>query len=115
MLSPGDIVIVDFPGATGSKRRPAVVLSTTVYHTHRPDVIAGLLTTNVADATAPTDHVLEDWAAGGLHYPSAFRSYLVTLDDGMLPSVGHLSDRDWQGVKACLTFALGVAPDPPSG
>ncbi|MDI6793397.1 MAG: hypothetical protein QME81_11120 [bacterium] len=35
---PGSVVVVDFPGAVVVKRRPAVVLSTTTYHTQRPDV-----------------------------------------------------------------------------
>lgn len=108
MLNPGDVVIVDFPGARGIKTRPAVVLSTTLYHSHRPDVIVGLITTNVASATAPTDYVIKDWATAGLHQPSAYRSYLVTLDDGSLPSVGHLSDRDWQEVQSRLKSALAV-------
>jgi mRNA interferase MazF len=77
MLKPGDVVILNFPGAIGVKRRPAVVLSTDIYHTHRPDVIVGLLTTNIEAATAPTDYVLKDWEAAGLHFPSAFRSYIL--------------------------------------
>ncbi len=108
MLDPGDVVIVDFPGAIGIKTRPAVVLSTSLYHTHRPDVIVGLVTTNIAAATAPTDYVFQDWVAAGLHQPSAYRSYLVTLDDGSLPPIGHLSDRDWQEVQARLKLALAV-------
>ncbi|WNN92036.1 type II toxin-antitoxin system PemK/MazF family toxin [Gloeocapsopsis dulcis] len=36
---------VDFPGVTGIKRRPAVVLSSDTYHANRPDVIVGLITT----------------------------------------------------------------------
>ena len=108
MLDPGSIVIVDFPGATGIKRRPAVVLSTTLYHAHRPDLIVGLLTTQVAAATAPTDYVLRDWQLAGLRSPSAFRSYLVTLDDGSLPAIGRLTERDWLGVQACLALAVAV-------
>lgn len=41
----GDKVKVDFPGVTGVKRRPAVVLSSATYHATRPDVIVGLITT----------------------------------------------------------------------
>jgi mRNA interferase MazF len=44
MPEPGDIMTVDFPGATGVKRRPAVVVSSPLYHTHRPDVILGVIT-----------------------------------------------------------------------
>jgi mRNA interferase MazF len=50
MVKPGDVVTVDFPGALGVKRRPAVVISTDTYHTTRPDVILGLLTSQTAGA-----------------------------------------------------------------
>ena len=43
-FNPGVVVTVDFPGVTGIKRRPAVVLSSAVYHAARPDVIVGLVT-----------------------------------------------------------------------
>jgi mRNA interferase MazF len=60
MPEPGDVVTVDFVGATGVKRRPAVVVSSRLYHAHRPDLILAVLTTQVATATAPTDYVLQD-------------------------------------------------------
>ena len=59
-VNPGDVVTVDFPGATGVKRRPAVVLSSTIYHSKRPDVILGLITSKTKGLSA-TDHVLQDW------------------------------------------------------
>ena len=31
----------DFVGATGLKRRPAVVVSSALYHPHRPDLVVG--------------------------------------------------------------------------
>jgi mRNA interferase MazF len=79
MFKPGDVVTVLFTGAVSTKRRPAVVISTSLYHAHRPDVIVGLLTTNVAAATTPTDYLLKDWMAANLRHPSAFRCYLLTL------------------------------------
>jgi len=108
MFEAGDVVILDFPGVEGVKRRPAVVISSDLYHTHRPDVIAGLLTTKIADATAPTDYILQDWQVAGLRYPSAFRSFLVTLPSTEAVWIGHLSDRDWGNVQACLKRALAV-------
>ena len=109
MLTFGDVVILDFPGATSSKRRPAVVVSTDLYHTHRPDVLLGLLTTQVSKATAPTDYTLLDWQAAALRQPSAFRSYLITADSYALNSVGRLSERDRQGVQSCLSLAVAVS------
>ena len=66
MLKPGDVVVVDFPGVTGIKRRPAVVVSSDAYHSARPDVILGLITSQVAGSIGSTDHALADWSAAGL-------------------------------------------------
>ncbi len=60
MPDPGDVVTVAFVGVTGTKRRPAVVVSSDLYHANRPDVIVGLLTTQIGGATTPTDYRLQD-------------------------------------------------------
>ena len=60
IVNPGDVVTVDFPGALGVKRRPAVVVSTQTYHTTRTDVVLCLLTSQTAGATGPTDYILQD-------------------------------------------------------
>jgi mRNA interferase MazF len=60
MVKPGVVVTALFAGATGTKRRPSVVVSSDLYHAHRPDLILALLTTNTSAATGPTDHVLQD-------------------------------------------------------
>ena len=109
VIEPGTVVIVDFPGAVQTKRRPAIVISTTAYHTATPDVIVALVTTQIADATGPTDYVLVDWAAAGLTKPSAFRAFLYTPTRTMIHQVlGKLSDADWQEVQARLRIALAV-------
>lgn len=108
MPKPGDVVIVDFVGATGTKRRPAVAVSSDAYHAHRPDIIICLLTTQIASATAPTDYVLQDWTAAGLHTPSAFRVYIGMTLAAKVQVIGHLSDRDWQEVQSRLKLALAV-------
>ena len=109
MLKPGAVVTVDFPGATGVKRRPAVVVSTATYHSTRPDVILAVVTSQTSAATMPSDYVLKDWSVAGLRQPSAFRAFLVTLPAISIVSIiGQLSDRDWQEVQARLRVALAV-------
>jgi mRNA interferase MazF len=39
MPAPGDVVTVNFMGATGVKRRPAIVVSSERYHQRRPDLV----------------------------------------------------------------------------
>ena len=120
MFDPGDVAVIDFPGVTGVKRRPTVVVSSPVYHASRPDMVVGLITSQTK-ALGPTDSVLRDWAQAGLRVPSVFRSFFATLPPATHPVlVGHLSDRHWQGVCACVRTALAplAAPDalatPPS-
>jgi mRNA-degrading endonuclease toxin of MazEF toxin-antitoxin module len=55
MPEAGDVVTVDFVGATGTKRRPAVVVSSSLYPQHRPDLVLGVLTSQVSRATTPVD------------------------------------------------------------
>lgn len=110
-LSPGDVVTTLFPGADATKRRPGIVVSTTLYHSSRPDVIVGAVTTNLAQATAPSDYVILDWAAAGLRKPSAFRVYLITFDHNDVRLIGHLSERDWNGVQGCLANAVAALGD----
>lgn len=103
----GEIVVVDFPGVTGTKRRPAVVLSSPTYHAARPDVILGIVTTQVASSDTVTDYTLHDWKAAGLRKPSAFRAFLVTVPRSAITAhVGRLSKTDWQAVRERLRIAL---------
>ena len=106
MFNPGDVIVIDFPGVTGVKRRPTVVVSSPAYHAARPDVVVGLITSQTT-AIGLTDYVLQDWAQAGLRVPPVFRSFFATLPSTTHPVVvGHLSDRDWQGVCGCLRIAL---------
>ena len=108
MFDPGDVVVLDFPGVTGVKRRPAVVVSSPLYHASRPDVIVGLLTSRTT-ALGSMDYVLQDWSQAGLRVPSVFRCFFATLPAALQHTViGHLSDRDWWGV--CGRVRIALAP-----
>lgn len=105
---PGDVVIVDFPGVQGVKRRPAVVVSSKLYHAHRPDIIVGLITGQVHSSNSPTDWRLQEWDTAGLRKPSAFRSFLFTpTQQEVIARIGRLSPADWAGVQESIERALG--------
>ena len=105
-FNPGDVVTVDFPGVTGVKHRPAVVLSSVTYHTVRPDVIVGVITTQTT-VLGVTDYAIQDWASAGLRVASIFRCFIVTLPHAAnLVLIGHLSERDWKGVCKCMKVAI---------
>lgn len=107
MFEPGDVVLLDFPGVTGVKRRPTVILSSETYHKSRPDLIVGLITSQTGAAVGPTDYAIQDWSAAGLRVPSAFRSFLTTLPPAARPvKIGELSERDWNTIRARVKTAL---------
>jgi len=103
------VAVGAFPGALITKTRPAVVLSTEDYHRHRPDVVLGLITTQLPEPTAPTDCEIRDWRQAGLRAPSYFRLYLVTLSQREVRVIGRLSDTDWRNVLGC--FRVGLVGD----
>ena len=102
----GDVVAVDFPGVNGIKRRPVVVLSSAIYHTNRPDIIVGLLTSQKG-GLGVTDYLLQDWQAAKLKVESVFRCFIATLPPSAnFVYVGRLSDQDWLGVYDCVKLSL---------
>lgn len=108
----GDVVTVLFVGATGAKRRPAVVASSPAYHQSRPDCILAVLTTQTSAAASPTDYILQDYGAAGLHQPSAFRAYFNMALPGDVAVIGHLSARDLKAVQERVALAFGLPPLP---
>jgi mRNA interferase MazF len=109
MVAPGDVVITAFRGAVVAKARPAVVVSSDLYHRVRPDCVVAILTSNLRAAVTPFDYALQDWAAAGLHQPSAFRAYFNMVESPGLLVVGRLSDRDWEQVRARLSLAFDLS------
>ncbi len=110
-LRSGEVVLLDFPGVNEIKRRPAVVVSSDLYHKQRPDVIVGILTSQIDAARAATDYVLQDWAQARLHCLSAFKTFLVTVPRTAITArVGKLSPRDWRSVQRRLGLALSLNP-----
>ncbi len=109
-LDPGHVVVAAIPGVTGTKARPTIVVSTSLYQATRGDVVVGLVTGQIVRATSPTDHVLIDWKSAGLRAPSAYRTFLYSLPTKEIHQViGRLSDRDWEAVQNCLRLAIAVA------
>ena len=107
-MKPGDVVVGVLAGALETKVRPAVVISSSTYLVERPDVLVGILTTRLPKTITSTDCVLMDWRLAGLRAGSYFRAYVLTMHRSELTVIGHLSDRDWTQVKACVRSAFAI-------
>ena len=107
----GDVVLVPFPFSdlSGAKVRPAVVVSSPLYHASEPDLLLAAITSNVVAATAPGDYVLADWEGAGLRFPSAFKPVLFTLDPArVLHHIGALAAPDLNAIDKRLRLILGL-------
>lgn len=107
-MKPGDVVIGVLSGARETKARPAVVISSDIYLVERPDVLVGILTTRRPRNLASTDYVLTDWQSAGLRAESCFRVFVLTVHRSELTVIGHLSDRDWEQVRARVRAAFAI-------
>ena len=107
----GDVVLIPFPftNLSTTKVRPAVVLSSSLYHTTEPDLILGALTSRLAAASASVDYILVDWRAANLLYPSAFKPLVFTLEpSSVLYKIGQLSNRDLMEVEERLRLIFDL-------
>ncbi len=105
------MVLLDIPfsGSLGSKRRPAVILSTGRFNQAGIKVIVAAITGNLAPPLRPGDTPLNDWGAAGLLRPSAARGVLATRDrNEIVRVIGRLSDAELVNVERAIADILGL-------
>ncbi|MEX2598556.1 MAG: type II toxin-antitoxin system PemK/MazF family toxin [Dehalococcoidia bacterium] len=109
-VSRGDVIAVDFyyTDRDRMKRRPALVLSSDIYHGGREEMLLAGITSNV-HRSLPGDTVLQDWEGADLPRPSVVTAIVQTAkQSAALRVVGQLSDRDLRTVEKSLRLALGL-------
>jgi mRNA interferase MazF len=105
----GDVVLVDFAfsGETGVKRRPALVVSSEVYHRARQETVIAAVTSNV-ERLLVGDHLVSNWQQAGLLYPSVVTGIIRTMKQTMVARrLGSLSGTDMKAVDRSLSLILG--------
>jgi mRNA interferase MazF len=106
-----DVWLVKFPFSdlSTTKTRPALVMSSDVYHLNEPDVVFAALTSNPAAATNPTDYILKDWQGAGLKVPTALQPLLATLSPSCtVLRIGRLKPHDAQEISKRLRVMLDL-------
>ena len=105
----GDIVLVsmDFTNRSGSKLRPAVVISGEEYNRTTPDVLIASVTGNLGAVPHPGDHRIARWKEAGLLKPSLAQSKLVTVETSIIRrKLGRLDDVDIAAFSSGLKRAM---------
>ncbi len=105
----GDVVLVpfDFTDGSGTKMRPAVVVSADDYNQNSPDVLLASITSNLNATPHPGDYLVKDWKRAGLLKPSLAQTKLATMESSFIGrKLGSLSQGDMQAVENGLRLAL---------
>jgi mRNA interferase MazF len=106
----GDVVLVGFvfSDESGRKVRPALVISSPAYHRARQEVVVAAITSNVRRRVF-ADHLLIDWTAAGLLFPSLVTAIVRTVRRTMIDrKLGTVTTADLQAVERELRRALGL-------
>ena len=111
----GDVVLVPFPFAdrTTSKKRPAVVVSSTAYHKEYPDLIIMAITSQLKASPTVGESAIVKWKEAGLLRPSVMKPVLTTIERGLvLKKLGSLGTRARHALSAILDVILGRIDTP---
>ena len=106
----GDIVLVGFvfSDESGRKLRPAVVVSSSAYNRARQEVVVAAITSNVRRRLFG-DHVITDWKAAGLLFPSIVTGILRTVSRAMIErKLGAMGKPDTDAIDRELRRALAL-------
>ena len=106
----GDVVLVPFPftDQTGTKRRPAVVVSSAAYNGARRDLVLMAVTSQVRATTSIGEVVVAEWKKAGLLKPSVIKPVLTTVEKGLvLRTLGQLEASDQSALRGALRLILG--------
>ena len=100
----GDVVLVEFvfTDETGSKKRPALIISSDNYNKNRHEVIVVAITSNIARILTG-DTRIDDWEEAGLICPSLVTGIIRTIKANMIKrKLGMLTKQDLTKVQENL-------------
>jgi len=106
----GDVVLVGFVFSeeSGAKLRPAVVVSSRAYNRARQDAIVTAITSNIRRRLFG-DHLIADWKAAGLLFPSIVTAVVRTVKETMIDrKIGSLAKADLHAVDENLRRSFGL-------
>jgi mRNA interferase MazF len=106
----GDVLLVPFPftDQTGSKQRPAVVVSSTRYQRERPDLLLMPITSQVPSTLRFGDVVVGDTQSAGLIKDGVIKPVIFTIEAKLVRKVlGRLVDDDQRALRHAIAHLIG--------
>lgn len=114
----GDIVLVPFPftDLSANKTRPAVLVSSNLYHQVRPELLLAYVSSQVSKVQPLLDYLLLDLTVAGLPLPSFVHPKIAAIEPTLVAhQVGQLSTRDLLEVdrrtRRAMALTASTLPD----
>jgi len=107
----GDIVLVPFPFSdqTTTKKRPAVVISSSRYNAVSQDIIIMAVTSQTEKSFDIGECLIKNWKESGLLKPSAIKPAISTIERKLvLKKLGMLSPDDLASLDSALKELLSM-------
>lgn len=106
----GDVVLVPFPftDQSGTKKRPAVVISGSNYNAGRRDIVIMAITSQVRTPLDFGEAMVADWQAAGLIKASVFKPVFATIERTLVVrTMGQLSAADAKTLREIVRDCWG--------
>jgi mRNA interferase MazF len=105
----GDVILVPFPftDQSGSKQRPAVIISSASYNGQRADLIIMAITSQIKMPLGFATSLIDDWQTAGLLKPSTFKPIFTTIEQTLIiRTLGKLTSSDRAQLHECVDSCL---------
>ena len=106
----GDIVLVPFPftDQSGTKKRPAVIVSSAAYHQARRDVLIMAVTSQSRPTGAIGEVQVKDWKGAGLIKPSVIKPVITTIEASLvIRRLGQFKKDEQEGLRKAISKIVG--------
>lgn len=107
----GDVVLVPFPFSdqTTTKKRPAVIISSSRYNNLSQDILIMAVTGQIEKPLEIGECFIRNWKEAGLLKPSAIKSAISAIEQKLvLKKLGKLSADDLTSLNAVLKDLLEI-------
>lgn len=106
----GDVVLVPFPftDQSGTKKRPAVIVSSASYNAGRRDLVIMAITSQVRMPLGFGEALVADWEVAGLIKSSVLKPVITTIEQGLVVrTMGTLSAADLRTLRETIARLIG--------
>jgi len=102
----GDVLLVPFPftDQVGTKKRPAVIISSAAYNNAQRDLVIMAVTSQLRLSGALGETLVTNWQAAGLLKPSAVKPVITTIEQTLvIRRLGQFTTEDQQALRGAIS------------